>query len=149
MSIRKKHTVRSLSGIMTVEMAYLMPVLLLIFQLVVYSAFYYHDKMILLGAAGETAVIGAQYARKEDVRGEVNLQQFFQEQITGKLILFSGAEMESVRTGNAIEVSVLACRGRLRIGIVQHAVFVEPEKRMRRKCSLDEMFSEEKKGETK
>ena len=75
----KRRKVR-LSGTLTVEMAYLIPVLLTVFQMVIYSVFYYHDKNILLGAAGETVVTAAQYERKAGAQGTVNLEAFFQNQ---------------------------------------------------------------------
>ena len=143
----KKLIKKRVTGVMTIEMAYLMPIILLVFQMTVYSAFYYHDKMILLGAAGETAVVGAQYERKEDVRGEVNLESFFAEQIQGKLILFPGAESEICRTERMMEVSVFARKGRLEIHVIQRAAFSETEKFLRRKCALEEVLSEEKKEE--
>lgn len=56
----KQYGKRSFRGVITVEMSYLIPIVLIIFLLVVYTVFYYHDKNILIGAASETAVTGAQ-----------------------------------------------------------------------------------------
>ncbi|RKQ30339.1 MULTISPECIES: TadE family protein [Clostridia] len=54
---------QEVQGVITVEMAYLMPIIFMVFVLVVYTAFYYHDKQILIGAAAETTTVGAQQKR--------------------------------------------------------------------------------------
>lgn len=48
---------RALKGSMTVEMSFLMPIILLLLMNSILAAFYFHDKNILAGAAYETAVI--------------------------------------------------------------------------------------------
>lgn len=47
-------------GSMTVEMSFLMPIILFLIMGCILSVFYYHDKIILSGAAYETAVVGVQ-----------------------------------------------------------------------------------------
>ena len=51
--IRKKNVI----GSTVVEMAYIMPLFLSMFVLVIHTVFYFHDKVILTGAACETAVV--------------------------------------------------------------------------------------------
>ena len=41
-------------GVITVEMAYIIPIIFILFATIVYTVFFYHDKNILIGAAGET-----------------------------------------------------------------------------------------------
>ena len=82
---------QEVQGVITVEMAYLMPIIFMVFVLVVYTAFYYHDKQILIGAAAETTTVGAQQKRWP---GEsVAAEQFCRERIGGKLILFAETEV--------------------------------------------------------
>lgn len=50
---------QEVQGVITVEMAYLMPIIFMVFVLIVYTSFYYHDKQILIGAAAETTAVGA------------------------------------------------------------------------------------------
>ena len=83
---------RGLKGVITVELSYLLPIILMIFLTVVYVTFYYHDKNILIGAASETAAVGAQLERKPDENVQTDLAGFYQDRILAKLILFSGAE---------------------------------------------------------
>ena len=59
----KAPVTNGLRGSVTVEMAYILPTVIMIFLLIVYTVFYYHDKNILNAGAGETAVRGAQHGR--------------------------------------------------------------------------------------
>lgn len=47
----------------TVEMSFLMPIIMLLVMSSIYAFFYYHDKNIIAGAAYETAVVGSNKAR--------------------------------------------------------------------------------------
>lgn len=144
---KKQHFSLELSGVMTVELAYLIPVILLVLELVIYAVFYYHDKNILIGAAGETAVAAAQYERKPGGQEAVNWEEFLQMQIEGKLILFSGIETEVTRTEEKIEVAVSAQKGLMRLEVLQRAVVSLPEKRIRRMQILQELIPEEEREE--
>ena len=57
---------RKLSGSMTVEMSFLMPMILFLIMGCILAVFYYHDKNILGAAAYETAVVGSTKAREKD-----------------------------------------------------------------------------------
>lgn len=133
----KKRIPREFSGVITVELSYLIPMILVIFLTVIYTTFYYHDKNILIGAASETAVIGAQMERKPDEEGKTDLTGFYQERIQGKLILFSEAEASVNRSSKWVEVSVYADRGNMRLHVVQRAALQEPEAAIRRKWMLE------------
>lgn len=133
----------TVSGVITIEMSYLIPIILFIFVLVVHTVFYYHDKNILIGAAGETVVLGAQIERKPDESGQIDLTGFYQERIRGKLILFSGAQADISVTEKSVEINVSAVRGRMRIQIAQSAAVVMPEKKIRQKRILESLVKEE------
>ncbi len=128
---------KSLKGVITVEMSYLVPIILLLFVLVIRTVFYYHDKNIILGAAAETAVLGAQLERKPDEQGRTDLAGFYQERISGKLILFSGSSAAVSKSGGRICVEAAAGSGRMRLRIVQRAAIVEPEKKIRQKRLIE------------
>ena len=57
---------KRLQGSMTVEMSFLMPMILFLIMACILAVFYYHDKNILAGAAYETAVAGSTKAREKD-----------------------------------------------------------------------------------
>ena len=60
-----------LNGSMTIEMSFLMPIILFLIMNCILVVFYYHDKNVLAGAAYETAVVGSTKAReKEGVKEE-------------------------------------------------------------------------------
>ena len=46
------------NGSSVVEMAYIMPLFLGLFVILIHAVFYYHDKAVINGAAAETAVLG-------------------------------------------------------------------------------------------
>ncbi len=78
-----------MNGSTTIEMAYIMPVILLIFSVTVYSTFYLYDKNILYGLAYEAAVIGSnQYNTKEGIH-EKEIEDFILQKSRNELILFS------------------------------------------------------------
>lgn len=120
-----------MKGSTTVEMAYIMPVVLLAFIAVIYASFFYHDKNIMYGTAYEAAVVGAQKERTIQGLdgGEVSAQ--FQQQIQGKLIFFSGAQVEVWEEGNYIVAQVSAEKGRMRILAKKKTAAAQPEKFIR------------------
>lgn len=137
---------RSLKGVITVELSYLIPIILAIFLAVIYTTFYYHDKNILIGAASETAVTGAQMERKPGKDGETDLAGFYQERIQGKLIFFSGAEASVSTSKKWVEVSAYADRGGMQLHVVQRAALQKPEAAIRRKWMIDKAVDAVKKG---
>ena len=54
---------RYVKGSTTVEMAYVMPLIFLVFLIIVRTTFYYHDKSILDGMAYEAVTTAVQTAR--------------------------------------------------------------------------------------
>lgn len=138
---------KGLSGIMTVELAYLMPILLLVFQIVIYSTFYYHDKSVLLASASETAVVAASYERRNGAGGQVDLESFFREQTAGKLILFSRAEMDVSQTNERVKITVSAEKGWIRLEVMQRAVILKPEVMLRRTRAIKGFLPGEEEAE--
>ena len=138
---------RGLKGVITVELSYLLPIILMIFLTVVYVTFYYHDKNILIGAASETAAVGAQLERKPDENGQTDLAGFYQDRIQGKLILFSGAEATVNITRKWVEIIVYAERRWMQLHVVQRAAMAEPETAIRRLWMLEKAAEAVKKEE--
>ena len=121
----------SVKGSMTIEMAYIMPVVFLVFFLSVTGIFYFHDKNIISGCAYETAVVGSVKAREKDGVEESILNALFQERVRGKCILFAGAGAQIAITDNEIIVTATAKRGRVAVSVSQSAKITEPEKYIR------------------
>ena len=94
------------------EAAYILPLFLGLFLLLITTAFYFHDKAILYVTAYETAVVGAQKDRLGDTFSEEELEQHFRQRVEGKLLFFSGLEVEASRQGETVTVEALGCKGR-------------------------------------
>ena len=56
-----------LKGSMTVEMSFLMPMIMFLIMGCILTVFYYHDKNVLSGAAYETAVAGSTRMREREI----------------------------------------------------------------------------------
>lgn len=111
-------------------MAYLIPAFFLLFVIIIHTVFYYHDKVILSGAACETAVVIAQEARRKGER-EFDAEVFFRERIREKLVLLTVSEVNITDSGSEISVEVSACRSFMQLTIQQKAVKAEPEEVIR------------------
>lgn len=100
-------------GSLTIEAAYLVPLVLLVFGVVLTLLFYFHDKNVLLGTAHETAAYGS---GKEDVKQE-ELVRYFQKRINGKLLLFTMTEPEVVLENKETKVACVARKKNLAIEV--------------------------------
>ncbi len=123
--IEKKY----IKGSSVVEMAYIMPLFLSLFVLIMHTVFYYHDKAVLNGAAAETSVLGAQADRRKDT--EYDLESFLRERTRGKLIYMTETGINISKSEDEIEVSVSAQRNFMRLEIRQKAMIVNPEEKIR------------------
>ena len=65
---------RWLKGSFTVEMAFLIPMILFLIMGCIRISFYYHDKNIIAGAAYETAVTGSTKVRDKAVWEKMKLK---------------------------------------------------------------------------
>ena len=125
-SMRKKYV--KVSAV--VEMSYIMPLFLLLFLFITYTIFYYHDKLVLNGAAAETAVLGAQLERRKET-GDYDLEEIFKERIKGKLIYMTDVDITVQRDEDEITVSAAARKSVMKLDICQKAAIAEPEEKIR------------------
>ncbi|MBA4699937.1 MAG: pilus assembly protein [Ruminococcus sp.] len=140
---RTLNKTRKLKASITIEMAYIMPTVVLVLLLTIYTIFYYHDKNILIGAAGETAVLGAQIERQKG-ENKADLHNFYRERVKGKLILLHLTGVEVTEGKKWIEVTAWAGKSRMRVSVRQKAVVPEPEKKIRKKRQLESLLEQEK-----
>lgn len=136
---------KKLKGSITVEMAYILPSVILIFVLVLYTVFYYHDKNILSGAAAETVVLGTQAARQKGGQ-EVSLQSFYQERVSKKLILLKVTDIDVSEGKKEIAVTAYAGKGWMRVSVMQKSKIPRPEEKIRNKRKLESLVNQ---GESK
>lgn len=124
-------------GSATVEMAYIMPVVLMVFTAIVYMTFYFHDKNIIQGTAYETAVIVSQRARTEE---EVSGEEVFMERLGRKLVFFSSVVTIVESDEKEIVVKAEASRLGMKIETRQKMKIVEAEKNIRDIRRVKKMF---------
>ena len=102
---------RCVKGSTTVEMAYVMPLIFLVFLIIVRTTFYYHDKSILDGMAYEAVTTAVQTARNPKAK-EADVETFCRERIRWKLIYFSMPEVSVNVTDDEAETTISATRGK-------------------------------------
>lgn len=122
---------RMCSASTVVEMAYLMPVVLLMWILVIYGILLFHDKVILSGAAYETAVVGSEQIHEEEITKN-ELEDYFQKRINRKLLFLGSATVQIEIEENRITVSCKASKKGMSVNVVQGASITYPEKNVRR-----------------
>lgn len=118
-------------GSMTVEMSFLMPMILFLIMECILAVFYYHDKNILSGAAYETAVAGSTKSREKDGVKEGELEALFYQRAGNKCILFVRPQATVTVKEDEIEVRASASRKYLRISIIKKAAVTKPEEYIR------------------
>lgn len=121
---------KTVSGSTVVEMAYIMPLFLFLCVILIHAVFYYHDKVILNGAACETAVVNAQQKRRHGT-GEFDPEKFFYNRISGKLIFLTVREIRITEDDSETAVEVSAGKSFMNLQLCQRAVAAEPEEVIR------------------
>lgn len=118
-------------GSLTVETAYMMPVVGLLLISSVLALFYFHDKNIISSCAYETAVIGSTKAREDEGVSSDILIQAFKERVRGKCILFPDADAE-VNVGEAhVAVRAYSQRKGIKVSVSHTVSITEPERYIR------------------
>lgn len=115
-----------------VEMAYLMPVVLLTWMLVIFALFYYHDKTLAIGAAYETVAVSSEWYKESDEVDIETVSKYFQNRIRGKLLFFSYMSADVQLESNWLTLDVSARRRGMRMNVVQKVEIRNPEKEIRR-----------------
>lgn len=116
---------------MTVEMSFLMPMILFLIMGCILTVFYYHDKNILSGAAYETAVVGSTKAREKDGVKEGELETLFYERVKNKCIMFVRPQVSVNVEKEEIEIIAAASRKYMKISVSKKAAITNPEKKIR------------------
>lgn len=120
-----------LKGSMTVEMSFLMPLILLLLMSSILAIFYFHDKNILAGAAYETAVVGSTKMREKEKADSSQLTSLCEERIAGKCILFGKSSIEVSADETEVVVKISAKKGKFGVSVIKKAAVTDPEKFIR------------------
>lgn len=127
-----------LKGSMTVEMSFLMPMIMFLVMGCILAVFYYHDKNVLSGAAYETAVAGSTRMRERDGIDEGELEALYAERTEGKCILFAGSSAQVSVGEKEIVVEATAQKGRFMLSVLKKAAVTDPEKYIRDRRRMKE-----------
>ena len=115
----------------TVEMSFLMPMILLLIMSSILGVFYYHDKNIIAGAAYETAVVGSTKAREGTGVEREELEALFYERTGNKCILFDRIQVSVSVSNEKIEILGTGTSGGMSVSVLKCMPVTEPEKRIR------------------
>ncbi len=138
---------KALNGSMTIEMSFLMPVLLLMIMSSIFAVFYFHDKNVLSAAAYETAVVGSVKMREKKKVAPGELEALFRERTARKCILFSGSSVRADAGEREVRIEASANKGRLGLSVVKSAAVTEPENHIRDIRRLKKTTGLEKRGD--
>ena len=125
-------------GSTVVEMAYIMPVVLLCWMLIVIALFYYHDKSIIAGAAYESAVMGSELWAEETEYRSAKIEDYFRERLQGKLLFYKNVEVGILVDTDKVRVKAEASKYLMLLKVEEQAAITEPEKVVRDMLILEE-----------
>lgn len=120
-----------LNGMFTVEMAYIVPFILMVFFLSIMGIFYYHDKALTAAAAHETVAIAGTKAREKDEVTETIVSTIFEERIRGKCIVFGNPSVNAKVNKDQITVTANATKGRMKLSAAESSCITKPEEKIR------------------
>lgn len=120
-----------LNGMFTVEMAYIVPFILMIFFLSIMGIFYYHDKALTAAAAHETVAIAGTKVREKDEVTETVVSTIFEERIRGKCIVFDNPSVNVKVNKDQITITADATKGRMKLSVVESSSITKPEEKIR------------------
>ncbi len=120
------------SGMITVEMAYIVPAVLSVFFLIVMGIFYYHDKEVISSCAYEAAAVGSTKTREKEKVTAETVNAIFEERVRGKCILFGRVYGNAQVDEERIVVKAFAAKGKMRVSVAETAGITEPEEKIRR-----------------
>ncbi len=115
----------------TIELACMMPVILLAFTSIIYLAFYFHDKSILYSVLMEGAIIQKQQLHAQDPIEEADLEKYIQNQLSNKLLFFELSSLDIVVTSNKINLEAIIEKHKLRVKEKNQMVLKKPEEGIR------------------
>ena len=117
-----------LNGMFTVEMAYIVPFILMIFFLSIMGIFYYHDKAL---TAAETATIAGTKVREKDEVTETVVSTIFEERIRGKCIVFGNPSVNAKVNKDQITITAGGTKGRMKLLVAESSSITKPEEKIR------------------
>lgn len=125
-----------LRGSATIEMAYIVPVILLAITAAVYLGFFFHDKSVLQGLVYEGAMIGSSGYRMDGEVEVTTIETFIKEKAEVKLLYFPAPEVEVEVSEGVIQIEAVTESKGMEIVVSKMLVITEPEEQIRGKLIL-------------
>lgn len=115
----------------TIEMSYLMPMILLLIMSSIFGIFYFHDKAVLSGAAYEAAAAGGTKAREEAGVTAGEIEALFYERAGNKCILFDRIEVSASVEDDEIRIQGTGSKRGMTVSVLKSMPVTKPEKKIR------------------
>lgn len=131
---------RKLSGSVTVESAFVIPLVLAVFGVVLTLLFYYHDKALLLSATQETAT----YASNREEKSEKKIREHMKSLVEGRMLLLGEPAVEVDVEERGIRISCSAKAGTLSLKVDGYMARTNPEDYIRMFRKLEKLEEEVK-----
>lgn len=102
---------KKLQASVTVEAAFLVPLILMIISVTITLLFYQHDKIMIRAVLYETVAVMSEETEVTDLA----IEKYFQEQIHGRLLLFPFPRIEIENESDILHVKCAAVQNGMRI----------------------------------
>lgn len=112
----------------TVEMAFLVPIVFSVIVIVIQILFYFHDKIILEGVVHETVTV---CSSKEEITEE-EIEKYFWEALGNRLLMFGYVETQVNLAKDEIQMSCCSKRDRMQVEVSARMQCTDPETAIRR-----------------
>ena len=134
-----------LKGSATVEVLYILPVVFLVFLVVTYLGFFFHDKTVLQGIVLEGVLIGASQYRGEDGINEEEILGFLQEKSSDRLLFFPTPQLDiSVEEDEIIIDLSTEARG-MKLEVIKRYPLEVAEEKLRKEARIKGVLDGEEK----
>ena len=127
-------------GSTIVEMTYLMPLVLMVWVMVIFMLFFYHDKSVVVGAAYEASVVGSELWMQKDDYRSAKIENYFKERIDGKLLFFENIDVKVFVYDTKVLLRAAASKYIMSFEIEAQATITEPENVIRQMNIMDEII---------
>lgn len=116
---------------MTVELAMMIPVILLVITGVIYAGFYFHDKNVIYGKVYEFGAIAVQEERRASGLDVNIIEDTFIKDTQDKLLLLSALDCTVKKESNTITIMAEAKYGKMGVEITKEFQYYYVEKNIR------------------
>ena len=137
--MNKDHKGRALKGSITVEMSYVLPLIIFVIFILIYTVFYYHDKAVLAGAVAETVEQGIEDIRNDNDEA-LDLEAYMKKRTGSKLIWLNVSSINISVSEEKVKVKADAQKKFFHTSVCLEGTVPYPEKKLREKKKVEDML---------